>query len=316
MARKVARIIFDDGTEQVVENIIEPVLTPVSIGAGIPIIGGFLDGIPDADARSYANTFHLGWVRTWHAIRDWNSPPAAADFNRERYLKSLGLKILSVFTPIEAAASPTGIAYPSAPTDPTTVQKFFTDAASAAAGAVDAWEVFNEPNLSNYNPNYNALKNTIGYVLRPAYLGLKSKGQYVIGASWSGDCNTDGFKYFLSGGYLDTCDAVGYHPYGTSPAQQIERVSNMAKLINGRGIWLTEWNLHMDEKTPEVWGTSLAAAAYQLRAIPTLDAVFHFRMVRNNSRAGVAAPFLLDNGKIVPRMPWYDYTEHALATLV
>lgn len=308
MPRNVAKIVFDDGTVQIVTPDPEPIPAPPP-PAGI-IKGTFIDPVPDNAAAAFMIQFGMSWVRLWHPIRDWSKPPALDDptFLRAQRLEQAGIKTLVVFTPIERDG--TNPAYPSAPL-PSTVYNYFIQAARASRGVIDAWEIFNEPNLSQYNPDYNKLAVTVSNVLKPAYTALKDEHQFVVGASWSGECNTDPFRYFVKNGYFDTCDVVGYHPYGQNATQQIARLEYMRSLTT-KPIWLTEWNLHMDQKNPDQWLNELFTAAEGIRANKLAEAVFHFRMVKNDSRAGVAAPFAVDYAQ---RVPWYDGTKRALSAL-
>lgn len=306
---RVKTIIFESGLRQDIN--LDPIVVeppPVPIPTNI-ILGGYFDGITDSLAKGYANQFGMGWVRTWHAVRDWTLPPTPAMFERQRRLQAQGLKVLTVFTPIEKSA--TGAAYPAAPDDTVTVAQYFRAAADAASGAVNAWEILNEPNLSQYNPNYNQLAMTVNNVLRPAYIGLKDRGQLVVGAPWSGDCSGDNFKYFVAKGFLDTCDIVGYHPYGKTASEQIARVSTMRSRIgNSKPLWLTEWNLHGSASAPVSWMAELGIAAAGIRLL--VDGVFHFRMTYNTSLAGKAAPFDVEGNQ---RADFYEGTKRAMEWL-
>jgi hypothetical protein len=303
---------FDDGSIQTytppLSGNINPVTPPPPPPPSGIIKGGYFDGIPDAQAKTIAAPFGMTWVRVWFAIRDWNTPPVAADFARARMFKAQGFKVLAVFTPLEkTATSPAG----SPPDNYDQGYNWFSNAAKAADGAVDAWEVWNEPNLSQYNANAG-FSGWVQTALIPAYAALKSWGQFVVSGGWSGTAGSP-FQYAIDKGLLGACDAVGYHPYGTSVADQVAKVQDMRNRIGSKPLWLTEWNLHMNAKDALTWGTGLAEAARSIK--PYVQAVFHFRLYYNTSQAGVAAPYGTTLGQLAKRVPWYDNTVAAMGAL-
>lgn len=296
--------VYDDGSVEVIPAWTPPPPPPPTSNL---ILGGYFDGIPDVQARVYADEFNMGWVRVWFGVHDWTQPPTATHsvFQRCRQLRAQGLKVLLVVTPIEARLNG-GVSVPSAPSETSTVNVWFDRAAQAAGGCVDAWEVMNEPNLSNYNADYNKLGNTVKFVLQPAYLALKGRDQFVVGASWSGETDSDAWRYFISKGYLGTCDAAAIHPYGTSADQQIARVAYARDYIaDHKPLWVTEWNLH-DQKEA-TYGQELMKAAAGIK--PLVNAVFHFKFTVNTSPAGKFAPL---NADLTRREPWYTVTREAM----
>jgi hypothetical protein len=237
---------------------------------------------------------------------DWNTPPSAGIFEIEQRLHARGYKTLVVFTPPEKTAP--------IPTDPAVTERWFTAAATAAGGAVDAWEILNEPNLANYNSTYLSCSTCwIKNVLAPAYTALHAAGQFVVSGGWSGNPgDTNGaVAWMIKNGLLRYSDAVGHHPYGFTAEQQIGYVRQMRSLIGSKPLWLTEWNLHGVATDPGTWLSELNKAAALVKS--EVQAVFYFKLTENESQAGVSAPFNVDGSK---RVPWYDGTTAAIQTLL
>jgi hypothetical protein len=296
----IATVTFSNGyTAQ--SGVFPPAPAPVVVAPSVVtprpgniIRGGYFDFIPDGKAKSYADQFGMSYVRMWHTIK-WDETLGTSHptFVRARALQAQGLKTLVVMTPPEKTGAP--------PADPFVAAKYFAAAGNAAKGAVDAWEIGNEQNLSNYNTSY-AAKSTlwISNMLAPAYVELHAQGQFVVSGGWSE--TLDGIPWMISNGLLKNCDAVGYHPYGWTGADQINRVKAFRNLIGAKPLWLTEWNLHMGGKPN--WADDLIVAAAGIA--PYVQAVIHFRMVRTTQAAGFGAPFWNDAGTILPTAEFHD----------
>jgi hypothetical protein len=301
-----ATIIYSDGSKSTLAAFAPAPPPPAS---GI-IKGGYFDGILNGDAKSYADKFGMGWVRIWHTIK-WDERLGSSHptFLRCRTLQAAGLKTLVVMTPPEqTAAGPAG-----SPPASGIAAAYFDAAAIAAGGCVDAWEIWNEPNLSQYNARFG-YSDWVKAALIPAYSVLHPRGQFVVSGGWSGTAGPQ-FQYMIDNGLLTGCDAVGYHPYGSSPADQITKIGDMRHRVGNKPIWLTEWNLHMDKSNPAAWMQSLLDAAKIIADGPLVQAIFHFRMVRNTSSAGVAAPYYLDGTTILPAATFSDGTLAAMKAL-
>ncbi len=308
--RQAVQIIYDDGTVQVVGQDTQPSPPPPPPPPGPAILrGGYFDGVPVNLSGEYASLFSMSIVRMWYAVRDWTKPPTASDpiFARCAALKNQGLSTLVVFTPIEKSADRP--AYPAAPDDNLTVRRYFDAAAQAATGLIDYWEVFNEPNLSQYNADYGALAKTVKNVLLPAYGGLKLRNQFVVGAPWSGATGQN-FPYAIKNGYLEACDVVGYHPYGKDPLEQEQRVKTCKDLIGDKPLWITEWNLHGSWAGEQMWADMLVPAATAIK--PYINAAIHFRLSYNTSLAGKAAPLKNVGTMNEERTIFYEPTRAAM----
>lgn len=286
----IARINFSDGGYTELGVAYPPVVpAPNPVPATAVIRGGYFDSIPDDQAKTYADAFGMSYVRLWHTIK-WGEAltPTHPTFVRCRKLQAQGLKTLVVMTPPESTGAP--------PDASGTAYTYFDNAAHAAVGCVDAWEVWNEPNLVNYNSSYpTAASLWIRNGLLPAYTALKKLNQFVVSGGWSEGPN-NGFDYAVSSGLLKFCDAVGYHPYGQNANDQIARVQKVRSMIGNKPLWLTEWNLHMNGLP--TWADELIAAAKGIA--PLVQAVIHFRMVRTTQAAGFAAPYTLDGNTLLP----------------
>lgn len=291
-------VTFDDGSTQTIDV---PTASPVVVtppppvfSGGMILRGGYFDGIPDNQAKSYADQFSISMVRIWHTIK-WEETLGVSHptFLRARALQAQGLKVLCVMTPPEKTGAP--------PDSPDVATKYFQSAEASANGAIDAWEIWNEPNLANYNVTY-ATSSTrwIKNALAPAYQVLHAASQFVVSGGWSEDLS--GIPWMIQNGLIANCDAVGYHPYGGSAAEHIKRVQTMRNLIGNKPLWLTEWNLH--ESGNAAWADDLIVAANGIKQY--VNAVFHFRMVRTTQAAGYAAPFYDDGGTLVQTAGFHD----------
>lgn len=296
----------DNGSVRVFSEVITPApVPPPPSPAPAPVQtsiyrGGFFDGIPDQSVIQYATQFGMSWNRLWFGVSDWTKPPASNDptLIRCRLMKAQGIKVLLVVTPTQGATlSPVPL-----PTDTTMVFDYFSAFADAANGAVDAFEVLNEPNLAVYNSGYTALANTVKFIQAPAYRALHGAGQFVVvGAPQEGATN---LPYMISNGILSCGDAIAYHPYGASVAEQVARVQNVYNLIQNKPLWITEWNFHGDSNNPAAWAAMLNPGALSIRSM--LAAVFYFRMMRTTQAAGPAAPFYNDSGSIIQSAAFHD----------
>ncbi len=324
MARNIQRIqitdtslilAYDDGTGEMRDFVQAPVVPPPPppvVPPSILIKGGYFDGIPDDQAKSYADQFGMTYVRMWHSISDWTVMPAAnhPTFVRARKLQSLGLKTLVVFTPPEKQVNGTVVTNAGAPPATSGVaQDWFAKAAVAAGGCVNAWEIWNEPNLSQYNSDYAAHASSwVKFALIPAYAALHAAGQFVVSGGWSGGCSA--FAYAITNGALSACDAIGYHPYGANVADQLAMVKQMRGMIGDKPMWITEWNLHMDKNIPQAWADALLPLAQQVA--PLVQALFYFRLVATTQQAGPAGPF---TAALAKNEPYYTGLQKALSAV-
>ena len=138
---------------------------------------------------------------------------------------------------------------------------------------------------------------------------MHAQDQYVVGASWS-EAGFSQIQYSIDNGYLDACDAVAYHPYGTDALEQSARVMKVRGMIGStKPLWLTEWNLHLNNNKA-AWADQLIDAARLIA--PYVQAVIHFRMVRTTQAAGYAAPYWLDGSTLLPTAGFSDKLVTAL----
>lgn len=306
MSRNAVQIVYDDGSVQDIPKGVTP--SPAPSPSSL-LLGGYFDGIPSGQEKAYADQFGMTVVRSWYEIKDWTKFPQASDFARHRVIQSQGLKNLVVFTPTQQNGSiPAG----SPPADPNVSATWFKNAAQAANGAVDYWEIWNEPNLTAYNSSYTKTASLwITNTLIPAYAVLHSLGLFVISGGWSGAFEKGfGGDYAINKGLLTNCDAVGFHPYGATAALQLKYISDIRALVGKKPIYLTEWNLHENASNPTGWMDDLKVAAQGIK--DQVQAVIHFKMVYNTSQAGVAAPF---DASLNKRSVWYDGTVSAMEAL-
>lgn len=155
---------------------------------------------------------------------------------------------------------------------------------------VDAWEIWNEPNASEFFNPPDAVRYT--KLLKSAYLAVKKgnpKALVVFGGPMFVD--TDWIAKAYEAGARNSFDVMAVHPYqgnaskpptdpGTGKRERLlhtdELVTLMAKNGDaGKPIWFTEfgWSTHANTSSTELWflGVSEAKQAEYLKS--TLDLV-------------------------------------------
>jgi hypothetical protein len=233
-----------------------------------------------------------GWVRidiSWSMIQptgrgvyhtQWGVPFVEKILNmaHERNLKVLGTFWL---TPEWASGSTNKRVLPKDPADYAAALKW---ASNRWQKQVQAWEVWNEPNLSAYlSP-----PDPVGYtkLLKAAYPAMKAgnpDAQLLAMSTMYVDTDWIGQAY--AAGAKGNFDVVSVHPYQgyasappADPAEgRIQRMTHTAELISlmqaqGDGhkkIWFTEfgWSAHENTASTDVWmlGVSEATQAQYLK---------------------------------------------------
>jgi len=211
----------------------------------------------------------IGWSR--HDLTWSTAEPARGEFNWGWYDdvvtrgEQAGLKILPILCYSAAYWGP-GEAQPNKPWKSEDYGRFAYEAALHYKGRMDAFEVWNEPNLGGF---WQGEPNAGEYVsmLRAAYDGIKRANPQatVIGGSIAAVGNLDWpyLEAMFAHGAAQYIDALSIHPYRPMPeAGQPKIAYRVRKLLAAYGVadmpvWITEegWALPDDPRTPtdEAW---------------------------------------------------------------
>ncbi|WP_139977278.1 cellulase family glycosylhydrolase [Nocardioides litoris] len=230
-------------------------------------------------------------------------------------LRSNGLKVLGMFwlSPTWATSAPgplaeTDIAQFYPPTDPADYAQAIGWAAERWAGEVDAWEVWNEPNLDHFyrgtDPQQYADMLCQAY---PAVHRADPEAQVVFGGLMFND--VEWLRQAYHAGVAGCFDVMAVHSYQT-PADappdaeddgsewSLGHLDELRSLMLSQGddvpVWITEfgWSVHEDPPGAEPWerGVSEAEqaryAAEALRLMgqefPYVEAAFWYKDVANS----------------------------------
>ncbi len=206
--------------------------------------GGFIFGVTASEtiSTSFLKGLNLTSARIWKEVRDWDNPPSSSEFSNMRKLQAEGIKTVVVFTPTENKKV-NGSCVKSVPIpNYNQVYNYFKKAAAAANGAVDYWEIGNEPNLCTYWSG--SMKQYVDILQKGAWDALHPLGEITISGSVSWDANA-----LKTPGLTSYADIIGFHPYGgsgeNSAEQQISRIKQArANIGSTKPMFLTEWNVH------------------------------------------------------------------------
>ncbi len=235
------------------------------------------------------------WVERTRGAPDWDATDTAVGLARDAGLRVL---LLVAYTPSWARLEGTDDKTP--PTDPADLAAFAGRAVERYGDTVDAWEVWNEPNLDAFwrpRPDPDAYARllvettaAIRAVDPDAFVlsgGLAPAADTVDGAEWEPE-------RFLAAvaatGALDDVDAVGIHPYsfpalpdGDEPWNLFGRLPALADLAVDRAgralpLWLTEYGFptgdHPRAVTEQVQAEGIVAAIVAAQATPGIGPLF------------------------------------------
>ena len=209
-----------------------------------------------------------GWLRLdvdWPTVepeagrRDWSAVDRVVDAARDRDLRVLGLL---AYTP--EWARPPGTTTHAPPLDPAAFAEFAGAAAARYRDTVDAWEVWNEPNLPDFwepRPDpaaYAALLAPTAAAVRAADPGTTVLTGGLAPAHTDGDGGVapgDFLTAVYAAGAGGAFDAVALHPYsypalpddsGTGGWNSFVRLPEVHAVMADRGdaakpVWLTEF---------------------------------------------------------------------------
>jgi hypothetical protein len=109
---------------------------------------------------------------------------------------------------------------------------------------VDAWCIWNEPNLSDRfwrgtPEEFFALTKAAAAAIREV-----DPGAFIIGGAFNTTASEDWFRGIFTSGAMDNIDAIAYHPYMIGPGPTANAYTNFQKIVSEYGfgdkIWVTE----------------------------------------------------------------------------
>jgi hypothetical protein len=235
------------------------------------------------------------WAERTRGAPDWDATDTAVGLARDAGLRVL---LLVAYTP--SWARPEGTDDKTPPTDPSDLAAFARRAAVRYGDTVDAWEVWNEPNLDAFwrpRPDPAAYARllvetteAIRTVDPDAFVlsgGLAPATDTVDGAEWEPERF---LAAVAAAGGLDAVDAVGMHPYsfpslpdGGEPWNLFGRLPALAELAvdrEGRAmpLWLTEYGFptgdHPESVTEELQAQGIVEAIVAAQSMPGIGPLF------------------------------------------
>jgi fibronectin type 3 domain-containing protein len=106
-------------------------------------------------------------------------------------------------------------------------------------GAVDFWEIGNEPDLTKYYQG--TLEHYVANELRGAWDSLHPSGEKVIGGAPIFPSNAQRAK---DAGYLNYVDYANVHPYNSTVSGLKSDFAKFKAVFNSKPLVATEWNFH------------------------------------------------------------------------
>ncbi len=151
------------------------------------------------------------------------------------------------------------------------------------AAAVDRWQIGNEPDHKNYWSG--SLSSYVTNFLAPAASVLHGKGEKVVsaGPSW----NPADVKKMVDAGMLKYADFVGYHPYRSNVADLKARVAEVKKIVGGKPLIASEWNIRGREGNASSWNAGIKEFWPVIR--DNFYAAYYYAAVKSGTYAGKGA---------------------------
>lgn len=147
--------------------------------------------------------------------------------------------------------------------------------------AAHLWQIGNEVNHNKFFKG--TLKAYVENLLKPASEVLRAAGQKVVGGgiNWNPNDVTLAVKY----GYNNYVDYAAFHPYGSSPAQVLERARAAVANFAGKKVLFTEWNIR-DTPNLSEWAREVVETREGLKKLG--EGAYYYALYVSNSMAGPA----------------------------
>jgi len=247
---------------------------------------GFSDPSQVSRAIPALKALHIGTVRIWWGMNTWNNRGGNWAVREAQQLHSAGFKVIMTFSVSDVPS------YQQA-------KDFFTYVKNkaGATGAIDYWEIGNEPNQKSFWKG--SPSQYVNNLLKPAYEVLHPAGEKVLGAGPTWDANFA--KTLVSLGYNNYCDYAGFHPYGPSPQEVLNRATAAKAAYQGKPMIFTEWNVRGSEGNFSQWASEVDQARKLIAHSAEIACYFPFTV--GSTMAGKGG---VVNTSYSPRNPFYD----------
>ena len=152
--------------------------------------------------------------------------------------------------------SPNGYTIPETDAEIDEFKKYLRDHVSKNKDLVDVWEIWNEPNITNFNPRKASIETLVNNVYKNAYEIIKEidPTSIVLGCA-TADIAVDYIETVFKAGGLKYMDGVSCHPYDWSGAFNsgafVSYATRLKELLKEYGA----------EDKP-VWGTEFGFSTY------------------------------------------------------
>jgi hypothetical protein len=231
-------------------------------------------------------SLHIGTVRVWWGMSSWNNRGGNWSVQVAQALHNAGFKVIMTFSVADVPSY-------------ATAYSFFNYAAhkSGAAGSIDYWEIGNEPNQKSFWKG--SPSEYVNNLLKPAWDALHPSGEKVLGAGPTWDANFA--KTLVSYGYLKYCDYAGFHPYGPSPQEVLNRATAAKAAYQGKPMIFTEWNVRGSEGNFSQWAQEVDQARKLIAHSAEIACYFPFAV--GSTMAGKGG---LVNTSYSARNPFFD----------
>jgi hypothetical protein len=239
-----------------------------------------------ARAIPVLKSLHIGTIRMWWGMNTWNNRGGNWAVKEAQALHGAGFKVIMTFSVADVPS------YQQA-------KDFFTYAKNkaGASGAIDYWEIGNEPNQKSFWKG--SPSQYVNNLLKPAYEVLHPTGEKVLGAGPTWDANFA--KTLVSLGYNNYCDYAGFHPYGPSPQEVLNRATAAKAAYQGKPMIFTEWNVRGSEGNFSQWASQVDQARKLISHVAEIACYFPFTV--GSTMAGKGG---VVNASYSPRNPFYD----------
>jgi hypothetical protein len=229
---------------------------------------------------------HVGTVRLWWGMNSWGNRAGNWSVAEAAALHAAGFKVIMNLGTADVPTYAQAAAFYN-----------YVKNKPGALRSVDYWEIDNEPNQRGFWKGTPA--EYVNNVLKPAWDVLHPAGAKILGAGPTWDANFA--KLLVSLGYNKYCDYAGFHPYGPSPQEVLNRALAAKAAYQGKPMIFTEWNVRGAENNPALWGQEIDQARKLIAHVAEIACYFPFTV--GTSMAGKGG---LVSTSFGARNPFYD----------
>ncbi len=237
----------------------------------------FYDGInvnTSADASSIIpklKQLGIKGVRIWVGMKTWSHRGNGSAFVQAKKYRDAGITVMMNIGVKESASESTYRGFFSWMKN----QKYFS--------SVNMFQIGNEP---NHYKSWNGGLDGYMKLLKVAWSELKPKGAKILGAGPTSDVNA--VKQLVQKGYLNYVDYAGFHPYGHTPAQIIDKLKQAKAIYGSKPLIVSEWNVRSQQDGSQ-WANAVKAARKDMAKY--CEGAYYFCLVEANTMAGPAGAY-------------------------